>query len=91
MDGETAALLVPIGTVGLMVIGDTDLGTDGVGAEVVEGTGVPVVDLLVAGFMGGTFMDDIITTGGGTAVAGAVLTTTVALDLTGSKQQHGER
>lgn len=90
MEGATAARLVTTGTVGLIVIGDTDLETVVVGAEVVGGTGwarVTVADLLGAGFMGGTIMDDIIT-GGGTTVAGAVLTTTVALDLAGSKEKQ---
>lgn len=70
-----------------MVTGEADVTTVAVGAEAGEGTGwasVTVVDLLGAGFMGGTFMDDIITTGAVGEVAGAVLTTTVALDLAGS-------
>lgn len=70
-----------------MVIGEADLATEGAEVEGGGGTGwasVTVVDLLGAGFMGGTFMDDIITTGGGGVVAGTVLTTTVALDLAGS-------
>lgn len=94
MDGATAAWPVSTGTVGLMVIGDTDLATDGVGAEVVGGNGwasVTVADLLGAGFMGGTFMEDIIITGEGATVAGAVLTTTVALDLAGSKEKQEGR
>lgn len=53
-------------------------------AEAEEGMSVSVVDLLGAGFMGGTFTDDIMTTEGGAAAAGAVLTTTEAVDLTGS-------
>lgn len=91
MEGATAAWLVSSGIVGLMVTGDKDLATEGVGPEVVGGTGwasVTVADLLGAGFMGGTFMDDIITTGGGATVAGAVLTTTVELDLGGSKKKQ---
>lgn len=74
-----------------MVTGEADLATDGAGAEVEGGTGVTVVDLLGAGLMGGTFMDDIMTTGVGEGVvAGAVLTTTVALDLAGSNERQGE-
>lgn len=49
---------------------------------------VSVVDLLGAGFMGGTLTDDIMTTGAGGAAAGAVLTTTEAVDLTGSKDKQ---
>ena len=73
-----------------MVTGDADLVTDGAGAgaEAVGGAGVTVVDLLGAGLMGGTFMDDIITTGAGGVVAGAVLTTTGALDLAGSGEKE---
>lgn len=71
-----------------MVTGDADLVTDGAGAGAgagaAGGAGVAVVDLPGAGLMGGTFMDDIITTGAGGVVAGAVLTTTGALDLAGS-------
>lgn len=58
------------------------------GAEAEEGMSVSVVDLLGAGFMGGTFTDDIMTTGAGGAAAGAVLTTTEEeVDLTGSIEQ----
>lgn len=82
--GVTAGRLTSACTVGLMVTGEADLATDGAGAEVEGGVGVSVVDLLGAGLMGGTFMDDIFTTGGGGVDAGTVLTTTGALDLTGS-------
>lgn len=73
-----------------MVTGEADLATEGAGAgaEVEGGTGVTIVDLLGAGLMGGTFIDDIITTGG--VVAGTVLTTTVALDLAGSNERQRE-
>lgn len=56
------------------------------GAETEDGMSVSVVDLLGAGFMVGTFTDDIMTTGAGGAAAGAgaVLTTAVEVDLTGS-------
>lgn len=57
-------------------------------AEAEEGMSVSVVDLLGAGFMGGTFTDDIMTTGAGGAVAGAVLTTTEAVDLSGSMDEQ---
>lgn len=40
--------------------------------------------------MGGTFIDDIITTGRGAAGAGTVFTTTGALDLAGSNERRGE-
>lgn len=46
------------------------------------------MDLLGTVFMGGTFTDDIMTTGLGGAAAGAVLTTTEEVDLTGSIQQY---
>jgi len=71
-----------------MLTGEADLASDGTRTEVGRGALATVVDLLGAGFMGGTFMDDIITTGGGGVVAGTVLTTTAALDLAGSKGQH---
>lgn len=77
-----------------MVIGEADLGTDGAGPEAEVGTscvGDGVVDLLGAGVMEGTLMDDIITTGGLGVVAGVVLTTTVALDLDGSNESQRER
>lgn len=69
-----------------MVIGEEVLVTDTVGAEV-EGGGVGAtvtVELLGAGLIRGTFMDDIITTGGAGDGAETVFTTTAALDLTGS-------
>lgn len=89
--GVTAGRLASTCTVGLMVAGETDLATDGAGAEVEGGAGVTGVDLLGAGLMGGTFMDDIITTGGGGVVAGTVFTTTGALDLAGSTETQVER
>lgn len=76
-----------------MVIGEADLAKDGVGAGGEGGTGwtsVTVVDLPGAGLMGGTFMDDIMTTGGGGVVAGTVLTTTAALDLADSMEGQGK-
>lgn len=92
----TAGRLASACTVGLMVTGEADLATDGAGAGTGTGAGteggagVTVVDLLGAGLMGGTFMDDIITTGAGGVVAGTVLTTTGALDLAGSNERQGE-
>ena len=85
--GVTAGRLASTCTAGLMVTGEADLTTDGAGAEVAGGVGVAVVGLLGAGFMGGTFMDDIITTGGVGVVAGTVLTTTGALVLAGSNER----
>lgn len=81
--GSAGAVL----TAGLMVTGEADLTKGGAGADVDGGASwafVTVVDLLGASFMGGTFMDDIITAGGGGEIAGTVFTTTVALDLAGS-------
>lgn len=49
---------------------------------------VTVVDLGGAGFMGGTVMDDIITTGGADVPAGTVFTTTAELVLAGSEKTH---
>lgn len=49
------------------------------------GMSVTVVDLVGAGLMGGTFIDDITTTAGGGVTAGTVLTT--AVDLGGSENQ----
>lgn len=69
---------------GLMVTGDGDLATDETGDDIE----VTVVDLLGAGLMGGTFMDDIITIGGGGLVAGTVLTTTEALVFAGSTKDN---
>lgn len=57
------------------------------GAETEDGMSVSVVDLLGAGFIGGTFTDDIMTTGADGAAAGAVWTTTEEVDLTGSLKQ----
>lgn len=74
-----------------MISGGADFTADGAGAEVGGGMSVTVVDLLGAGFMGGTFMDDIMTTGAGGAAAGTVLTTTEALDLAGSVNTQRER
>ena len=85
----TAGWLALAGTAGLMVTGEADLATDGAGAEVEGGAGwafVAAMDLLGAGLIGGTVMDDIITTGGEEVAAGTVLTTTVALVLAGSRQ-----
>lgn len=82
--GSAGAVL----TAGLMVTGEADLTKGGAGADVDGGASwafVTVVDLLGASFMGGTFMDDIITAGGGGEIAGTVFTTTVALDLAGSE------
>lgn len=62
-------------------------GGAGDGAEAEEGMSVSVVDLLGAGFMGGTFTDDIMTTGAGGSAAGVVLTTAEEVDLTGSIEQ----
>lgn len=74
---------VPAGwpTAGLMATGDGDLANEDAGV----GTVVTVVDLLGAGLMGGTFMDDIMTTG---LVAGTVFTTTEELDLAGSNKDN---
>lgn len=85
------------GEADLGIDGEADLAIDGAGAGAGAGagggdeggTGVTVVDLLGAGLMGGTFMDDIITTGG--VAAGTVLTTTVAVDLAGSNKRQGQR
>lgn len=86
----TAGWLTPACTTGLMVTGEAVLATDGVGAEVEGGAGwgfVTVVDLLGAGLIGGTVIDDIITTGG-EVVVGTVLTTTAVLVLAGSRQRE---
>lgn len=72
---------------GLMRTGEADFATGGAGADTDGGVSVTVVDLVGAGLMGGTFMEDIITTGGGGAGAGTVLTTTEALDLAGSRER----
>lgn len=87
----TAGRVASTCTVGLMVSGEADLAAGGAGAEAGGGTGVTVLDLLGAGLMGGTFMDDIITTGGGEVLAGTVLTTTEALDLAGSDKKTRRR
>lgn len=73
------------GTVGLMVTGEVDFATDGEVEGGAEGMSVTVVDLAGAGLMGGTFMDDIIRTAGGGVTAGTVLTTTDAVDFSGSE------
>lgn len=76
----------------LMVTGETDLTAEERGAEADGGAGwIFVAVLLAAGLMGGTFMEDINTTGGGGLVAGTVLTTTPALALTGSDRQKKDR
>lgn len=91
-----AAGLTASGAAGLAAGGAGDEAGAGAGdaagaggeAEDEEGMSVSVVDLLGAGFMGGTFTDDIMTTGAGGAAAGAVLTTTEAVDLSGSMDEQ---
>lgn len=83
----TAGRLASAGTMGLTVSGNADFITDGELEGGAEGMSVTVVDLVGAGFMGGTFIDDIITTGGGGVTAGTVLTTTDAVDFGGSENQ----
>lgn len=85
--GVTAGRLASGGTAGLMVSGEAAFITDGEVEGGAEGMSVTVVDLVGAGLMGGTFMDDIITTAGGGVTAGTVLTTTDAVDFGGSKKQ----
>lgn len=88
-DRVTGGWLTATCTAGLMVSGEAGLDTDIAGTDDGGGTGwtfVTVVDLGGAGFMGGTFMDDIITTGGAEAAAGAVFTTTAELVLGGSEK-----
>lgn len=89
MGGLTAGRLTATPTVALLVTGEADFSTDGAGAEE-GGMSVTVVDLLRAGLMGGTFMDDIITTGGGEVAAGTVLTTTEVLDFADSIDRQGQ-
>lgn len=81
----TAGRLASAGTTGLVFTGEADFITDGEVEGGAEGMSVTVVDLVGAGLMGGTFIDDIITTAGGGVTA--VLTTTDAVDVWGSRKQ----
>lgn len=85
--GATAGPPTSAGTTGLTVTGEADFITDGEVEGGVEEMSVTVVDLVGAGLMGGTFMEDIITTAGGGVTAGTVLTTTDAVDFGSSEKQ----
>lgn len=85
---STAGQLASADNTGLMVTEEADFITDGEVEGGAEGLRVAVVDLGAAAFMGGTFIDDIITTAGGGVAAGTVLTTTDAVDFGGSEKQR---
>lgn len=77
---STAGRLASANNTGLTVTEEADFITDGEVEGGAEGMSVTVVDLGGAAFMGGTFIDDIITAAGGGVTAGTVLTTADAVD-----------